>query len=88
MCYKDKLLSNPKNSVLSYFGAALLGLVLSTLFHLTSGGQVLLGIGIYFGYMVFITIIDHTCTQGLESGCEFNEFWITLEQLIKNKLGI
>ena len=87
MNYKEKLLSNPHNSILSYVGAALLGLVLSGMFHLVTGGQILIGIGLYLVYVFFIMFIDTLCRDNVVSACEFNEFWITLDALAKRKMG-
>lgn len=87
MNYKEELLKNPHNSKLSYVGAALLGMVLNVMFHLVTGGQVLLGVGIYLIYVFFIMFIETLCKDGVHWACEFNEFWITLEELTKRKLG-
>lgn len=87
MCYKDKILSNSNNSILGYFGAAILGLVLSVLFQLTLHGAVFIGLGIYITYISIIIFIDILCVNDVKSACEFNEFWMALETLIKNKIG-
>ena len=85
--FKQQLLENPENSVLSYFGAALLGAVLSFVFHLSASGQILTAVGIYIFYMIIITVIDTYATNGVKFACEFNEFWISLEALIKRKMA-
>jgi len=85
--YKEKLLENPHNTKLSYVGAALLGLVLSSMFHLVTSGQILLGIGVYVMYTFLILFIDTLCRDGVKSACHFNEFWITLDELARRKMG-
>lgn len=87
MNYKEKLLENPQNTKLSYVGAALLGLVLSSMFHLVTGGQILLGIGVYAVYSMLILFIDTLCRDGVKYACHFNEFWITLDEIAKRKMG-
>ncbi len=87
MNYKEQLLKNPDNSKLSYVGAAVLGMILSGMFHLVTGGQILLGVGLYLLYVVVIMYIDTLCKKNVKIACEFNEFWITLEELTKRKLG-
>lgn len=88
MSNKERLLNNPENSILSYFGAALLGSVLSVLFHLSAAGLILKGIGIYLLYMIIITVLDYRCDKlDCKYSCEFNEFWIVLTELLKRKLN-
>ena len=87
MNYKEELLKNPHNTKLSYVGAALLGLVLSSMFHLVTGGQILLGIGVYVLYSALILFIDTLCRDGVKYACHFNEFWITLDEIAKRKMG-
>ena len=52
-----------------------------------TGGQVLLGVGLYLVYIFVIMFIDTLCRDNIKWACEFNEFWITLEELTKRKLG-
>lgn len=86
MSYKQELLNNANNTPLSYVGAAMLGIVLNTMFHMVTGGQILLGVGLYVAYMVLITYIDRMCSKDIKWACEFNELWITLEELMNRKL--
>ena len=88
MTYKETLLKNKNNTVLSYVGAALLGAVLSVMFHLITGGQLLLGVSAYIGYIVVVLFMDNLAKRGIKWACEFNELWITIESLTKKKLGI
>ena len=87
MDYKEKLLSSTDNSLLSYLGAAILGAVLSAMFSLVTSGQIIFGISIYIAYVVVVMFVDTLCKENVKWACEFNEFWLALEELSKKKLG-
>jgi len=87
MNYREELLATPNNTPLSYVGAALLGMVLSGMFNLVVGGQILMGIGLYVIYVTFVLFIDTLCKDDVKYACQFNELWITLDELAKRKMG-
>jgi len=87
MNYREELLATPNNTPLSYVGAALLGIVLSGMFNLVVGGQILMGVVLYAIYVTFVLFIDTLCKDDVKYACQFNELWITLDELAKRKMG-
>ena len=87
MHHKEKLLSCTDNSFMGYVGAAILGAVLSGMFSLVTSGQIILGISIYIVYVVVVMFVDRLCKENVKWACEFNEFWLALDELSKKKFG-
>jgi len=87
MSYKSDLLNSTNNSFLGYIGAAVLGCILSLMFNLVLSNQMVTAIVLYTAYMIFIVISQVMCEKNIKYLCQFNEFWYSLEQLIKNKLN-
>jgi hypothetical protein len=84
----EEMNSNPNPKPLSYLGAALVGLVLQGLFQLNMAGEFLASFILILGYTTMISVIsfygEKTDNKIL---LHFNEFWITLDQMIKDKMS-
>ena len=87
MTCKQKLLTNTTNSIYSYFGAALVGIILHWVFYFIITNQIIIAVGIYLSYIIFLIISNYLCEQESCIICKFNEFWWVLESLIIKKLN-
>ena len=83
----EEMNSNPNPKPLSYIGAALVGFILQAVLHLNLSGAYLASIILMFGYILAISIMT-TYAEKTDNKflLHFNEFWITLDQLMKNKM--
>lgn len=89
MTEKEKILTSNEPTLLGYIGAALLGLVLNMVAMSVMSGNSLYGIITYAVYILVVTIIDFKCVKdNCRWACRFNEFSITLTELVMKKLNI
>ncbi len=79
----EKINSSGNSTILGYVGAALFGFIMQLAFHTFVNGSVGFAFCIMIGYSLFIAIIEHRCrVQDCKFGCELNEFWFTIEQMV------
>lgn len=89
MSHLEKLSQNPNPTLLGYFGAALFGFIMQLAFHTIMANQILFAISIILCYSLSIAILEFYCREkNCKWGCEFNEFWFTLEIVIRKKLNL
>jgi len=83
----QKMNSNPNPSFISYLGAVLVGFMLQAVFQLTMSNLVVQASLLILTYALLIAIITF---YGIKFDnkylLEFNEFWITLDEFVKNKI--
>ncbi len=85
----ETLSQNSNPTILGYIGAAIFGFIMQFAFHNIMMGNILLAISIILLYSLFIAICEFYCREkNCKFLCELNEFWFTVELIIRKKLKI
>ena len=83
----EEMNSNPNPKPLSYLGAALVGFVLQAVVHLNLAGMMGMAFAVIIGYAFFISVINFYAEKyDNKVLLHFNEFWFTLDEIVKQKL--
>ena len=83
----EEMNSNPNPKPLSWIGAAVAGFILQAVFHLNMAGMFFLSLLVIIIYSVSIALITFFGEKyDNKILLHFNEFWITLDVIMKNKL--
>lgn len=83
----QKMNSNPNPSFISYLGAVLVGFMLQAVFQLTMSNLVVQASLLILTYALLISVITfYGIKYDNKYLLEFNEFWITLDEFVKNKM--
>lgn len=89
MTHLDTMMKNPNSSLLGFVGAAGVGFVMQLVLHLSLGGQPLMALAVVLCYSFIIAIIEFTCRNSdCKVACQLNEFWFTLEAIVRKKLNL
>lgn len=89
MTHLEKISTSPKPTIIGYIGAATFGFIMQLAFHSIMINQFIFAISVILLYSLSIAILEFYCKRkNCKLGCEFNEFWFTLESIIKKKLNV
>lgn len=84
----EEMNSNPNSTVLGYVGAALVGLFMQFIFQLNMAGELGLALLAIIAYTTTISAISYFGEKyDNKILLNLNEFWITIDLLVKNKMA-